>query len=56
MKRTTRRRLVLGREVVVALLTELQDARMQDARGGAVFVKSLMPAWICSGNCLTIDQ
>jgi len=57
MKKMMKRKLLLGREVVVALLSELQDARMQDARGGVIVAKS---AWavgaICSANCGTIDK
>jgi ribosomal protein S8E len=54
MKKMTKRKLVLGREVVVALPTEL-EARMQEARGGQV-LNSQPPVWLCSGGCQTIDR
>jgi hypothetical protein len=49
MKKTTTRKLVLGREVVKALVTELQVTRLQDARGGLITDNGSMG---CSGpNC-----
>jgi len=61
MKKSTKWKLVLGREVVKALVVELRDAHLQDARGGIGTsnlntYKSLLLAAACSGSCPTIDQ
>jgi hypothetical protein len=59
MKKMTKRKLVLGREVVTILRAGLQGARMQDARGGRPVVvanSDIQPAGVCSQSCQTIDQ
>ena len=55
MKKTTKRKLVLEREFVKALVTELRHDRLQDARGGVITFNSLNIA-VCSGHCRTIDM
>jgi hypothetical protein len=61
MKKATRRKLVLGRDVVAVLVTELRGADLQAARGG-VGTSYLDTCWTykslqeCSSTCSTIDK
>lgn len=64
MKKATKWKLVLGREVVKALVVELRDAHLQDARGGIGTsnlktcgnLKSMLLGEACTSACPTIDQ
>jgi hypothetical protein len=54
IKQTTKRKLVLGREVVKALMTELPPVRLREARGGEIV--SAMGDFGCTHKCPTIEQ
>jgi hypothetical protein len=62
MRKATKQKLVLEREVVKALVVELRDADLENARGG-ITTSYLTTCWRyqsiqegCSSNCSTIDQ
>jgi hypothetical protein len=56
MKKTMKRRLVLGREFVKALGTELGIGRLVDVRGGVITYNSLQIRLCTDSPCRTIDM